>query len=515
MTTNQAADRPRDARGRFVSASSTGSDIAVLERMLGEVQTDNFRLSEALGNIQMMIDSQGWSPVWDHSEDGGLRLSDLKGASEQLRELVVGNPLMKQGSETRNARIWGEGLDFFTISTSGRTSDLPARVKAALLKPRNQRYLMSADARHEMERAAFTDGNIFMLYMPGTETFMRVPMSQITADWRSPDNPEEVWAYRRQWMKDITKGSVAENLQTEWYYTDIFDERRQSWITYDGKREKANLTATMVDVAFNRQTGWAYGVPDSLPALAWSKLYKEFLVNGYVMSRALAQIAFKATAATNAARDAAAVDIAKPGQGGGTATMTQGTDLLPLATAGKGYDFDSGRPLAAMIAASLGLSIGTLLGDAEKESESFDRVTNAMAVMRRQTWAGFWQRIMRLLGVQQQVGVAWHDIREEQLQRVIQSWVLANSTGLFAPDPMQEGIARAIGLAVPGAVPDGYLIPNNAESLPRKDIDAEKPGDAPNDQDDPDQGRMPSAGSGQGQDAPAGGLGNDHSTDAK
>lgn len=509
MTKNQVAERPRDARGRFVKASDS-TELELLREQFGAIATENFKMSEALGNIQMMIDAKGWTQVYEHSPDGGLDLRTIKQASEQLRELVVGNPLMKQGSETRNARIWGEGIDFFTITSTGITGKIPARVDKILDHPRNQRYLAGPDAMHELERTAFTDGNLYMLFLPAKQTFMRVPLQQITADLRDPDNPEEIWAYRRVWLRDITKGETAENVRVEWLYTDIFDGRRQSSIVYEGRREPTNVTATLIDVGFNKQSGWAYGIPDALPAMAWSKLYKEFLVNGYVMSRALAQIAYKITAATNAARDAAALEIAKPGEAGGTASMTSGTDMLPLATAGKGYDFAAGRPLASMIAASLGVGVSTLLGDEKAESESFDRITNAMATMRRQTWAGFWQRVMRLLGVTQTVGIAWHDIREEQIQRVIQSWVLANSTGLFEADPMQQAIARALGLAVPGKVPDGYLIPNN-----EKTAAINKPADAPVDQDDPDQGRMPSDGSGQGQDAPAGGLGNDHSTDEK
>src|SRR5690606_9865396 len=101
------------------------------------------------------------------------------------------------------------------------------------------------------------------------------------------------------------------------------------------------------------------------------------------------------------------------------------------------------------------------------------------------------------------------------IQRILQSWALMNGTGLFKPEPIQAGMAKAIGLAVPGGIPEGYLIPNNAQSLARKDIDTDsKGGETPVDQDDPDQGRMPADGSGQGQSRDGtGGLGNSHDND--
>lgn len=502
---------PRLTRERVAHRAQPSSKE--VSEALARLEMDNERLTEALGSVQMMIDAQGWTPVFDHSEDGGLNLASIKAASAQLRELVVGNPFVKQGSHLRNVGIWGEGVEFSVTTTRGKQSDLPAATRKLMKKAANRRYLFSADAQEELERAAYTDGTIFMLYDEKAQTFQRVPLTEITADWRNPDNSEEVWAYRREWSKNIVVGdSDPRNQMVRWYYTDLFEKDRQKTLTHGGKREIVDREKTMIDKTFNRQTGWAYGIPDALPVIAWAKLYKEFLVNGYVMSRALAQIAYKVTSGTNQARQSAAAEVAKPGASGSTATLGAGTDLLPLQTAGKGYDFASGRPLAAAIAAGVQVSLGDLLADpSQGETASLDRASIATATMRRRSWEDFWIRVFEQLGLASELKVTWHDIREEQLQRVLQSWVLANSTGLFGPEPIRQGIADAIGMAQPGDLPAGYLQPNNEKTLA-----ASKPepaSDAPVDQDDPDQGRMPSDGSGQGKDAPAGGLGNDHSTD--
>lgn len=477
---------------------------------LGQLEADNIRLTEALGSVQMMIDAQGWKPAFEHAEDGGLNLASIKVASAQLRELVVGNPFVKQGSHLRNVGIWGEGVEFSVTTTRGKISTLPPGIRDAMKKPANLAYLFSADAQEELERAAYTDGTIFLLFDSNAQTFQRVPLAEIVADWRNPNNSEEVWLYRRQWLKDITGPREGSNLMTRWYYTDRFTGRRQKTVTYSGNREQVSEAQVMVVKTFNRQTGWAYGVPDALPVIAWAKLYKEFLVNGYIMSRALAQIAYKATAPSNQARQSAAAEIVKPGQAGSTATLAAGADLVPLQTAGKGYDFESGKPLAAAIASGVQVSLGELLSDpANGDSESLDRIAVATAAMRRRSWEEFWVRIFTLLGLKSDLRITWHDIRGEQIQRVIQAWELLRVSGQFAPEVTRDGMAGAMGIADPGDIPEGYLQPNNEKSIPKAPAAA----DAPVDQDDPNQGRMPSAGSGQGKDAPAGGLGNDHSTD--
>lgn len=511
------------ARARVNSAKvarreGSRSNLKEITEALGLLETDNMRLTEALGNVQMMIDAQGWSPVFGHSEDGGLDLATLKQASAQTRELVVGNPFVKQASHLRNVGIWGEGVEFSEV-TAKKQKPLAARVRALMKKPANRRYLFSADAQEELERAAFTDGSVFLLFDTSAQTFMRVPLTEITADWRNPDNSEEVWAYRREWRKNISQPrEAANNRLVRWYYTDLYEGARRGSLSYNGTFETVDRQKTLVDKTFNRQTGWAYGVPDALPVLAWSKLYKEFLVNGYVMSRALAQIAYKVTGNNERGRQQAAVEVSRPGRGGNTASLGAGNDLLPLQTAGRGYDFDSGRPLAAAIAAGAQVSLNALLADPDDKDARMDRAT---AMLRRRSWEDFWSRIFDLLGVVGEVKVTWHDIREEQLQRVLQSWVLLNSTGLFEGEPIQKGLADAIGMADPGEIPKGYMLPNNSESLARKDVDTDGTGadrtgsGAPTDQDDPDQGRMPAAGSGQGKDSPAGGLGNSHDNDMK
>lgn len=536
MTTENAAKtvekRQRDDSGRFVKTSQaapTSTEVVLskdefdgINLALAKLDTENHKMSERLLNVDLMIDQRGWSPLYNYGSDGGLTLDQLKASSIQLREMVIANPVVRRGSQLRIAHVMGSGIEFTcksrgTKSKPGKPDILTAILQTKIDAIRAQRALFSEDANSAMERAAFTDGWFGAICDDLTKTVdMEIGISQITADLRNPDNPAEIWAYRRVWTRDpVNAPSVQE---VRWYYTDVFDasgEKRGSSVRYNGGLEAVAKGKTLFDIHFNRQTGQAYGSPDALSIIAWAKLYKEFLVNGYIMSRALAQLAYKVTVANRTSAQSAALQIASPSDGGNAATMGQGNDLTPLNTAGKGYDFDSGRPLAAMIATGLEVSLVSLLSDPgvgggnTGVSETLNDPAKMTGQMRRQTWVGYWKRVFRYLGLSdgKQLVVTWSDLTSEQIQRRLQAWTLMDNTGLFSGELIQSGMAKEMNIPNPGEIPEGRLLPNNKASLPRKDIDSDTPGG---------NGDGASAGTGQGQggdDAPAGPLGNDHSTD--
>lgn len=531
MTTST---RARDSQGRFVRRDMTGTvggrmvgessgvaaadfDMDVVGEAMQILQTENYKLTERLENVDMMIDSQGWNPTFQY-EDGteGISLTQLRESSKQLREMVAANPVVKRGSQLRDTYVWGGGITFMCeyapgSKKAGQAQALPVKVRTAMEHPRNDRYLFSDDAHEELERAAFTDGMVFVLFDPASSTFIRVPLAQITADVRDPENHEEVWAYRREWFPNPGFSTAP---MVRWYYTDIYDGVRASTIynPTTGKDERVEQGKTLVDKSFNRQVGWAYGVPDALSILAWARLYREFLVNGYVQSKALARIAFKVIASSAQGAANAAVAMGRPGEGN-AAIMGGGTDLAPLATAGKGYDFDSGRPLAAMIAAGIEVSLVALLSDpgagggSYGTAQTLDAPTRASALMRQQSWGEFWRRIFRLLGLGSKLQITWGTMREDMIHREMQALVSADSTGLFESEKMQRKIAALLGWPDPGPVPEGRLLPNNSKSLPRKDIDTDADGGGSDE--------SPTAGSGQGQSRPGGSAGDDHDDDTE
>lgn len=456
--TNATKSRPRGPGGRFVKAEE--SEVHRLRAELGAAQGALYDVEERLRGVDQMLDERGWTQLFAHEQaDGGISLAQIRFASEQLRELLAGNPLLKRGSQARLTYVWGGGVTFGGYLASGKPTSLTAEVRERMKAPgANWRYVFSNGAHEELERAAFTDGNVFLLGDDLDRTLQRVPMGQITADLRNPENLEEVWMFRREWDRNPYGGTPEERKHTvRWFYTDAFSGTRRGrvQVTANSPTEEVDTSRTMLHLAFNAQAGWAYGVPDALPVIAWLKLYREFLTNGYVMSKALAQIAFKVTAGTVAGASRASAEFALPGQSGSTATMAGGNDIAAVSTAGKGYDFASGKPVAAAIAAGLEISVDTLL--AGEINDSLDITARLMATMRRLNWDDHFARIFAWLGSKRDLRTTWADLPVEQIQRQMQAWTLARNSGAFKGEVIQGGMAATMRIADPGDLPDDYV----------------------------------------------------------
>jgi hypothetical protein len=450
-------DRPRDASGRFAPRASDREEQ--LEQALGEAAGIVYDLQERLHGVDQQLDEKGWHQLFQHDLlDGGLTLDQIQFASEQLRETVAANPVLKRGSQARLTYVWGGGVAFGAVLSNGKPSKLTAEVLDRTKAPgANWRYVFSNTAHEELERAAFTDGNLFFLGDDSAYTFSRVSMREIRADMRNPDNAEEIWMFRREWDRNpLGRTATEKDHQVRWYYTDLFTGTRRSYVkpNADGPLEAVDKGKTIVHIAFNQQTGWAYGIPDALPVIGWLKLYREFLKNGYVMSKALAQIAFKVTSQSVAGASRAAAEVVLPGQGGSAATMGNGNDLSAVSTAGRGYDFASGKPLAAAIAAGLEISVETLL--AGQITETLDITARLMATMRRLAWDDAFARIFARLGSTRALRTTWSDLPVEQIQRQMQAWTLLRNSGAFEGEVVQAGMAHTMNIADPGALPADY-----------------------------------------------------------
>lgn len=422
-------------------------------------------IAEGLGRVEMMIDAKGWTSVFEYGEDAGLTLRQVKDASEQIRELLVGNPFVKNGSRLRNVAVWGGGVEFSARNRTGRQEPktLPGALQTLMEDPRNWRYVFSNDAHEEMERAVFSDGNFFLLGDDSSKKMQRVQLHEIHGDLRNPNNTEEIWAYRRKWVQnpnEVDPGKRKEMVR--WYYTDIYDGTRKASIRFAEKTETVERGYTMLDKTVNRQVGWAYGVPDALAIIAWARLYTEFLTNGYIMSRALARFAYKVTAASNTAGTKAAAEVVLPGQSGATAVQGTGNDLQAMTNAGKGYDFASGKAIAAAMAAGLEVSLLSLLSDpssatgSSAAAQTLDAPQRATAVMRRRSWDDYFVRIFRWMGLTQRLVTTWPELPEDTLQRIMQAWTLVDGLEVYGPEVIQSNVSKVLKIADPGKVPDGW-----------------------------------------------------------
>lgn len=438
-------------------------DISALNEQFHRLQSENFELSESLANISMMLDNQGWTPLYE-TQKGGMALEDLKTASMQLRELAVGNPLIKRGAKLRSSYVWSRGVNY---------PKMTSRVKNKMLSTVNERYIFSQEAYEELEMAAYTDGNIFLLGRDSDTQFMRVPLEEITGVMTDPDNKEVIWAVRRTWKR---KTGINETEIIRWYYTDSYptNKRRATNVQNSaGVNETADTGYTMFYQSFNRQIGWTFGVPDALSVIAWAKLYREFLENGAIMTKALAQFAYKLSSKGRNGITNAAAKIAVPdGQAnriGATAAMGSDVDLVPMPKAGATYDFESGKSLAAMIAAGLEVSVVALLADPSASgsygtAQTLDTPTQKAMEIRQRAWTSVFKRVLRYMGAPNDIEITWPSIETEPTHRMVQALAMAWESGVLNEDEYRIAILDILDIVpVRTAAPSGIMLPNNTQ----------------------------------------------------
>lgn len=317
--------------------------------------------NEAIGDMALRIDEIGWSPLNDF-EDSGIDLDALKRASATLQEMVSTNPIMKRAAQLRHGYVFGRGMLF---------SEVKPAAQKIIDKRYNKRALFSMPAWEELNRAKFTDGNVFVLRDHESDEFYRIPLAEISGVVTDPDSPERVRYLRRTYMRyDQAAQNTAGKQVNEWYpvygYEAPTNGRPKKIGEYDIKWNK-----TMYFEPANRLVGHTFGIPDGYAAMTWTIAYSEYLKNNSKLVKAYAQIAYKASTKTVGAGQSTSATLAVPGGIAGTAVMGQAQDLVPMPRAGSDVSFENGRPLAAMVAASLGVSVVALLSDPGAAGSSY------------------------------------------------------------------------------------------------------------------------------------------------
>ncbi len=455
-----------------------------------QVGGDHRSLLEGLASIDRLLrlEDENWEYLYGRSNnDTGLDLEEIQEISEQIRNAIIKSPIIKRALRLRVSYTWSKGINLPNTKpdTKGKrgpaSTEQNAQIAAhnAVMNPVNQTSLFSEQAHEELETLAFADGMVFALADNGTKEIRRIPLTDITAFVTNPDFPDEVWAFQREWSSVGIDGKAVG--KKEWYYLD----------TYTGVKAKkiqdtpVNSAKTLLWLPFNRIGGWPLGVPDAVNVIAWAKLYSEFLKHGSVMSKALATFAFKATLPSKKSGETATMKIGAGTEPGSTAVMGGASDLTAMPTAGKGYDFSSGRALAAMVATGVEVSLIHLLSDPGAAGSSYGSASNldmptARAIVSRQAlWAAFYKRVLAFLGVVD-ADVTFPNLDQPDIFREVQSLLAAFDSGLLHLDEVRPQLLELVQIVSKhDSEPDGAMLPNNSNSLDRADIDNDANPSAP------------------------------------
>ncbi|UOE45980.1 hypothetical protein [Agromyces larvae] len=402
-----------------------------------------------------------------HDDPLGLSLEDLKKWSGQIRESVVGAPWIGRGLRLRHSNIWRGGIQYKGVPKGG--SQGVRDIQKLIDDPRNQRAFFGKTARRRREGSLYHDGVAFWIGNERRKILEPIPLEQITGQIEDPDGLGEIWAYRREWTKrNLETGKTDQMIR--WYFTDQYVEHRVKSIkVVGGKSEIVDQAHVIFDQHANSMVGMMYGSPDALAAYIWNGIARDAFMDGRTMTQAMATFAFKASVGTPRAGENASMKYADATTPGSTAVLGATQDLVPLASAGKGYDFTSLRALTAIVAAALDVSNAALTADSTdasfRSAASLDLPTRLLMEVRRDEHIDFDERVLRWMGAKDAVAYFIPFTDDSDVYRKVQAAVLKWNTGLYSEDDMKAELEAILGNPLAGDVPDGVLLPNNTKTL--------------------------------------------------
>ena len=403
-------------------------------RRVESLENENAQLKESLEDVTLMFKAEdhGWqliSGLASGERLEGLDLSEVKEISKAIRPHVAGDNLVKRGVDLHSGYNWSKGLNIDGVKKTGQRGR-PASLIGFYNNPINQDSLFSSTAHEELQKARYSDGNIFLACNTKDATVRRIPLDQITAIKVNPEFPEEIWAYQRTWNPN---DRVDSKEIKKWYYTNRFQGSKQQSYTVQGETVKVDPDVIVVDKRFNRQIGYPLGIPDVVAAMPWIAAYQEIIQYGRVVSESLSRILFKVISNSKAGSKQAAVKIAGMTGFGNTSSMVEGQDVAAIQTAGKGYDFVTARPVAAMAAAALNVPNMEFLSDSSAAGSSYGAAAaltpstkNAMRLMQA-AWIEVFYEVLDVFSLSSKR--IWFDpLEDTDLYRGMQAITLGSIT---------------------------------------------------------------------------------------
>jgi hypothetical protein len=369
-------------------------------------------LQESLEDLERRMYEPGWQRLTALADQEFTR-EGLRQITAVCRVMALKNPLIKRGVSLRTAYVWGQGVEISArdANKKGSGQDVNTVVQAFLDDPSNRRTFSGQQAREELERSLATDGNVFLALFTNPRTgrvqVRLIPWDEITDVITNPEDASEPWYYKRVWTQqstDAITGGYTYRLRTAYYpalgYRPPSRPKRIKNPATGSEVAEVFWDAPIVHVKVGGLSGWKFGVPDVYAAIDWAHAYREFLTDWARLVKALSRFAWRLTSKGSkqaaAKQKLAAAPSIDPGTGeprfaGATASLPEDMALEAIPKTGATIDSESGRPLAAMVAAGLDVPVTQLLSDpgvtgARATAETLDRPTELMAGSRRAVW---------------------------------------------------------------------------------------------------------------------------------
>jgi hypothetical protein len=367
-------------------------------------------LNESFADLERSLSDPGWIRLSAQFEQE-FTPEGLKQIRAICRLMAVKNPLVRRGLSLRQAYVWGKGCEI-TARANGKQDneqDVQAVVDQFLNDPGNQRAFTSSAARERLERCLGTDGEFFpaLFTLPTTgEVQVRVVgADEITDIIHNPEDKSDPWYYRREWIQR----AIADDGR-------VVDQRREQFhpaLSYKPKSRPKTFgripvawDAPILHIKVNDLEGWDRGLPDAYAAIDWAMAYKVFLEDWARLVKSLSRFAWRMTAKGSTRTQAKAklaerpaVDAAGRASVGDVAMTPPDQIFEAIPKSGATIDSESGKPIAAMVAAALDVPLTMLLADpgqtgARAVAETLDKPTELAMGQRRDLWGGAYRTVL-------------------------------------------------------------------------------------------------------------------------
>lgn len=371
---------------------------------------NNLLLNESMADLVLALEDKGWQDIAS-AVNQDFTPQARRALNSHCRTMSISNPLIKRGLQIRIGYIWGQGVQVRARAAGDeQAQDVNAVVQG--FWDANTKTLSGDEAHDQLERGAATEGNVYIACftspLTGAVRIRTALADEVVDIINNPNDRDDPWFYIRHVPQQVVEAGYSGRTRTRQQIVKVAHPALGYWPalrprSIDGMQVRWD--APIKHVKVNPVAGWRFGIPDVYASLPWARAYKDFLVDWAQLTRSLSKIAWQMTASTKgrAAKVAQGVAAANGGSigaippvgttspAGQAAVGTSDVRLEAVSKSGATIDANSGKPLAGMAAAGMGLPVTMLLADpgitgARAVAETLDLPTILEMGMRRLLW---------------------------------------------------------------------------------------------------------------------------------
>lgn len=394
--------------------------------MVAEVRGDYVEALEAslelfqerIAELEFAQEDWGWTRLGGDAQNEFSR-DHLRKMISKSRLFYLQNPLIRRAVTLEADYVFAQG-----VTIQGTSESVNTVIQEFLDDPGNKREFSSHSARLSKERTQKIDGNIFFVLFTdkqntGKVNIRSIMVDEITDIISNPDDSNDVWFYKREWMP-VNENGVSGELQSA-YYPDINYMPRVQALpktgpiqTGVGSRNDIPIywDAPIIHVKTGALEKSRFGAPETYPALNWARSHSQMLDNWASIVAAHARFAFRLTTPGNkssvvAARNKFQTTVGTgdlqernpaPTVGSVFVRQKDGADIEPIKTAGATTSARDARELRIMVAAAMGLPDPMLSGEVDvgnlATAKTLDRPTELKFRSRQKMWEDVYQQII-------------------------------------------------------------------------------------------------------------------------